>query len=310
MSATLEAPTVEVTEHVADEPAPDEARPPLSPRLAMARGVAVTLAVLALAMLLQLMVVSRIQHTTSQELLREEFRERLALGTAPVGPVDVFGETVASGSPVALLAVPSLGIDEVVAAGTDAEVLYGGPGHRIDTLLPGQIGTSVIYGRRSAYGGPFAEIHHLDVGDTIDATTGQGLFSFEVVSVRRDGDPPAPPLAAGRARITLVTADGLPFVPSGLITVDADLVGEPVVGERRVLGDGGLPDAERPLGTDRSDLWKLALWLQALLLASLAAIWGWHTWHRSKTWVVAAPVLIVVGLATAGEITHLLPNLL
>jgi sortase A len=141
-------------------------------------------------------------------------------------------------------------------------------------------------------------------------TTGQGVFEFQVLGVRRAGDPVPPPLAAGAARLSLVTADGTPFVPSGVVRVDADLVGAAVGGPRPALTADSLPASERPLGTDTSTLWALALWLQALTLVMVGAIWAWHRWGRPQAWIVFTPAVVLVGLGAAGELARLLPNLL
>jgi sortase A len=288
----------------------DVAVPPLSPGLQLARGVLVTVAVLLLAFLLQLVVVSRLQHSAAQQRAFEHFRGQLATGTAPVGPADQDGDVLAEGTPVAYLEIPEIGLEQVVLEGTTPSTLYDGPGHRVDSVLPGQIGVSRIMGRRAAYGGPFGDLAQLEAGDAITVTTGQGTFEYAVLGVRREGDPVPPPLAAGSSRLTLVTANGTPFVPSGVVLVDADIVGQAVVGAPRIVPAASLAPAELPMGADRSSLWRLAMWLQALLLVSIASVWSWHRWHRAKTWVVFVPVLAVVGLATAGELTRHLPNLL
>ncbi|MGV9648832.1 hypothetical protein [Streptomyces sp. NPDC003554] len=52
------------------------------------------------------------------------------------------------------------------------------------------------------------------------------------------------------------------------------------------------------------------MWLQALLLVSVAAVWAWHRWGRHQTWIVFAPLVAVLGLQVATRTTELLPNLL
>ena len=58
------------------------------------------------------------------------------------------------GEPVALLSIPRLGISQVVVEGTASGDTLAGPGHLRDTVLPGQVGTSVVYGRAATYGAP------------------------------------------------------------------------------------------------------------------------------------------------------------
>ena len=57
-------------------------------------------------------------------------------------------------------------------------------------------------------------------------------------------------------------------------------------------------------------MWALVMWLQALTLLCIGFVWSWHRWGRAQAWVVFVPVLVLVGLATAGEAVRLLPNLI
>lgn len=298
--------------HVREQPVSATQSPPpaLAPGLRFARAVLLTLVLLVAAFLVQITIVSRFQHSAEQQRAFESYRQQLAIGTAPAGPIGSSGEPLERGQGVARLEITSIGLDQIVVHGTDSATLFGGPGHRIDTVLPGQIGTSVVLGRRSAYGGPFSRLADLQPGDIVLATTGQGRFEYSVTGVRREGDPVPPPIDPLGGRLTLVTADGVAFVPSGVLRVDADLVGPGAAGSERLVTAAELPAADRAMAADRSDLWRLALWLQALLVVAVGAIWCWHRWHPVKVAVVATPVLALVGLAAAGELTRHLPNLL
>lgn len=284
--------------------------PPLSPRAQLARGVLVMVLALSGALLVQLLVLSHLQHRSSQAERFAEFRRELALGTAPSGPADEQGRQLVPGTAVAFLEIRSIGLKELVSEGTSSGVLANGAGHRRDTPFPGQLGTSVVMGRRAAYGGPFADITSLKKGDEITVTTGQGVFRYKVLGVRREGDPTPPPVAAGGARLVLVTAGGSSYLPSGVVRVDADLDGTPAIGARPLYTAATLPSADKPLAGDSGTIWALALWLQALTLLSVAAIWSWHRWGRAQTWVVFLPIILLVGLMTASEVTRLLPNLM
>lgn len=284
--------------------------PPLSPRAQLIRGVLVMVLVLSAALLFQLLVLSHLQHRSSQAERFAEFRRQLALGTAPAGPADEQGRQLAVGTPVAFLEIPSIGLEELIGEGTSSGALSKGAGHRRDTPLPGQAGTSVVMGRRAAYGGPFAEITSLKKGDEITVTTGQGVFRYKVLGVRREGDRTPPPVVAGGARLVLATAGGSSYLPEGVVRVDADIDGAPAVGARPIYNSATLPTADKPLAGDSGTIWALALWLQALTLLSVAAIWSWHRWGRAQTWVVFLPIILLVGLMTASEVTRLLPNLM
>ena len=284
--------------------------PPLSARLQLIRAILVLLTMISATMLIELVFVSSAQHSAAQRRTFDSFRADLARGVAPVGPTDSKDQALAIGTPVAYLEIPTVDLHEVVGEGTTPSALFNGPGHRRDTPLPGQIGSSVVFGRRAAFGGPFARIDELNKGDLIRVTTGQGVFNFRVLGVRHEGDPvPAAP-ASGKARLTLATATGTPFLPSGVVRVDADLDGDAVVGPARLFTAKGLPAEERVMAGDQRTLWALALWMQGLIVLSVGAVWAWHRWGRAQAWVVFLPPLMLVGLFASGEAARLLPNLL
>jgi hypothetical protein len=165
-------------------------------------------------------------------------------------------------------------------------------------------------GRRAGFGGPFARISSLKKRSLIKVTTGAGIFDYRIIDVRRSGEPAPPDLPSGAGRLVLVTAGGAPFVPSGLVLVDADLVLPGLGGSRPALNATTLPDSEKLMSVDLTTLWRLVLWLQALIALVLGAIYAWYRWDRAKTWIVFLPALMLVGLFTAGEVSRLLPNLL
>lgn len=280
---------------------------PLTAAQQVVRAVLILLAVATSSLVLQLVVVSPFQARAAQQKAFDRFRQQAAAGTAPLAAGDLKGK---KGQPVAFLEVPAIGLKQVIIEGTDAGDLFKGPGHRRDTPLPGQSGTSVLLGRRAAFGGPFAHLSELQKKDVVRVTTGAGVFEYRVVGVRRSGDPAPTELGSTAGRVALVTADGAPYVPAGVLIVDADLTVPGLGGKGPLLNASTLPNGEKLLGIDLSTLWRLILWLQVLLAAVLAVVFSWHRWHRAKTWVVFLPVLMLVGLFTAGEAARLLPNLL
>lgn len=284
--------------------------PPLSPRAQVVRGAMLMVLLLSLGLLLHLTLLSRLQHSAAQAEVFAELRSSLALGTAPTGPTDETGRQLKAGTAIAFLEAPTIGLREVVREGTAAGVLFDGPGHRRDTPFPGQVGTSVVMGRRASYGGPFDRLAELVKGDRIIVTTSQGTFEFEVLGARYEGDPAPAPVDRGSSRLVLATAAGTPFIPEGVLRVDADLVGQPVVGPAPLYSSSSLPSADAAMGSDYSTLWALALWIQGLGVLSVAVVVSWHRWGRPQTWIVFTPALTLVGLMAAGEATRLLPNLL
>jgi LPXTG-site transpeptidase (sortase) family protein len=298
-------PSAELDAGATDNGAP----PPRGPVRHVAAAAMVVLALISAGLVVHLVLLSGLHHRSAQQHAFDLFRYQLAQGTAPVGQTDRAGHLLQLGTPVALLEIPGLHVHEVVNEGTTGGVLMDGPGHRRDTPLPGQAGISVILGRAAAYGGPFKHLHELAPGDTIKVTTGQGVSTFTVIDKRGNGDPAPPAVASGKGRLVLITATGLPFVPGGVLRVDADLQTQAFPAPPNVIPSSVLPSSEEPLGIDTSTVWALVLWLEALVLVAVAIVWSWHRWGRHQTWIVLAPLAVLVSLYVVDEFMRLLPNL-
>lgn len=286
------------------------ALPRLTARQQVVRSVLVMVCALTFGLVLQLGFVSSLQHNASQGMRFKDLRGALANGVASAGVVDGNGVSISIGTPILYLQIPAIGVHEAVVEGTTSAALFGGPGHRRDSVLPGQVGTSIIMGRRTAFGGSFRRLPELKRGDAITATTAQGTFTFSVIGVRRAGDPLPTPLTASQSRLELMTAAGSWLMPSGVLYVDADLQGVPTGGPTPLHTEASLPRAERPMQGDNRTVWALVLWLQALLIAAVGAVWAFHRWGRAQAWLAMFPLLVLLGLAVAGEIARLLPNLM
>ena len=280
-------------------PAPRKPRPlpPLSdPRLA-ATVAAVTLVVLAGWFVLQTVALGALSQGRAQSVLHSALREQLEAQTAPTGAVE-------PGDPVALLRIPTLGLEQVVVEGTASSDLQAGPGHRRDSPLPGQRGVSTIYGKSFTWGAPFRSVGTLLPGDGIEVTTAQGKFVYRVVGVRRADDPL--PDTTPPARLTLVTADVSSFMPSGVLYVDAVLIGDPVVGAGRV---STVPASEAARGTDSSGLPLLAVGLGVLLATVLGVVRLHGTLPVRVLWTLGLPVVLAALWLTGTQTAQLLPNL-
>ncbi|MCX5400347.1 sortase [Streptomyces sp. NBC_00102] len=280
------------------------------PGLALTGAALCVLAAVLFGFAANLTVVGHLQHARDQQVAHDDLREQLALGTAPVGQQTFDGKSLEPGAPVALLRIPVLDLEEVVAEGTTSTVLMSGPGHRRDTPLPGQAGTSIVMGRQWGYGGPFGGLHNLPTGTRIDVTTGQAKVGYEVTGIRRAGDPLPAPLASGEGRLTLITATGGPYTPSGILRVDAKLVTPVQPSPPRVLRTGWIAEPEQALKGEDDSWLAVFLWTQALLVAALLTVAAYRVWGRWQTWACGAPLLAALGIADAGALTALLPNLL
>ncbi len=285
-------------------------RAPLSPRERLVRSSLAIVAALLLGFGANVVLLSHLQHSVAQQQLTNAFREQLAAGTAPVSEGTFDDVLLDDGAPLGLLSIPSIGVNEIIVEGTSATTMKAGPGHRRDTVLPGQAGTSVLMGRAAAYGGPFSRIQELAPGEKFTVITGQGTQHFEVIGVRYAGDPAPPAVTEGRSRLILETARGAAYIPSGIAYVDAELTGAAEERGARQTAFTTLDPEDLPMASDTSTVWALVFALQFLLVVEAAAIWAFTRIGARKTWIVFVPVTVLAGLFVANQVTILLPNLL
>ncbi len=280
--------------------------PPLPTSTAVAIWSVTALGLLALWVVLYALALSNVQEHRSQVQLYASLRESLSGATAPTGGV------IEPGTPVALLQSSQGGlVNSVVVEGTTPGDLMAGPGHLRSSVLPGQPGVSVLFGRATLFGGPFVAIPKLQTGDPITVTTAQGTFTYLVRDVRRSGDP-IPAFVVGSSRLVLVTAEGSGWhsgwAPDQTVYVDADLKGKPVAAP-----SGGLTavaSAELALQGDTSALFTLVFWLQGLLLIAIGVTWARTRWGTWQTWLVGLPLVLAALWGASETAVQLLPNLM
>ncbi|GHJ49224.1 sortase [Catellatospora sp. TT07R-123] len=281
-------------------------RPPL--RVLIGQILTLSAAVL-LGTAVALVLLGALRHQRTQTLAEGRLRLALAEGTAPVSQLAPDGAPLDPGTPVAVLVIPSIDLREVVFEGTAGQVLTDGPGHRRDTVLPGQAGVSVLMGRRAGYGGPFARVPDLRVDAEITVTTGQGVHRYVVTGVRHAGDPQPEPADPGTGTLILTTADGLPYFPDDVVRVDAKLTTPVMPTPGRAFGVSALPAGELAMAAG-DDVVPLVFWLQLLVALGCGVVYvrlrlgAWHAW------LVGVPTLAVAGLGAADAALSLLPNLL
>ncbi len=286
--------------------------PPLAPSrpeptgLALMRDGFAVLAVVALWVLVQLLLLSSTSQARAQYLLYGELRGALAAATAPTGGA------IDPGTPVALLTIPALGLNEVVVEGTASGDLRSGPGHRRDTVLPGQRGVALVYGRASTYGGPFRHLADLRVGDEVRTQTAQGPALYKVTGLRRAGDPLPAPVAADGGRLTLVSAEGTGRLavlsPHSVLYVDATLAGTaftPPPGR-----PAAVPASEIAMASDPGALPLLVLLLALVIALAAGVVVARRRFPGIVVWVVATPPVVALAWATTDVAVRLLPNLL
>jgi sortase A len=244
--------------------------------------------------------VSRLVANHDQFVLYDKLRYELGHGTAPtVGPI-------ANGAPLAALTIPAMHLTHlVVVEGSNSRDLMSGPGHEPGTVLPGQVGSSVILGRRETFGAPFHRLNTMRIGDLITVASGSGQLVYRVDETwRNDVAHLSPPVVS--SRIYLVTSDPA-WQPKRSLVVTAALVkGTP----------GTAPVSSAPAATDQAlsgdhgEGLSLLLWSQLALIGVLALLVGHGRVRRSVLWVGGLPFLLVVLFHIYPDLAALLPNTL
>ena len=276
--------------------------------------VGISQALLSLSMLLvwvlvYLFLLSGLEQGHAQSSLYSRLRTELAEGTAPSGA------PIAPGRPVALLSMPDIGVNRlVVVEGSGSSQLQDGPGHVLSTVLPGQQGVSSIAGRSLSFGAPFKRIAELGPGADITVTTGQGTFVYDVIGVRRKGDPVPAPVADGVGRLTLISTargSGVGGVQaSQQVYVDAELTEGAVPAGPVAAGETKADLHYLSAGADITTLALLALALQLLVLTLVGFAWAWSRWSHAAAWIAGAPCVLAALWLVSSIGSRLLPGLI
>jgi len=282
------------------EAAPPVPRPERSP-MAIVGRVAVALVLLGVLFAGYLVWASGLTEVRAQRLAFETFSELL-----PTGELDALNAPVPYGSPVALLVIPSIGLNQVVGEGTTGRELMNGPGHVPATPLPGEYGNAVVMGRAHSYGRPFAHLSSLKTGDEIQVTTGQGAFRYRVTRVALVAADDTSVYASGtQSSLTLVTS-GPALAPSQHLVVSALLEGAPIGVATRppaLLRDGDLGAGMDPYG-----ILGAVLWAAILAGGVWAGIRAYRRWPIRAAYIVAAPFLVFAAWQLFANLGSLLPG--
>lgn len=94
------------------------------------------------------------------------------------------------GQPIAKMYIPRLGADwsRVVVEGTAQVQLAQGPGHYLDTAMPGQDGNFAVAGHRVGRGSPFLDLDTMQPGDAIVVETAANWYVYRVLGDPATGD--------------------------------------------------------------------------------------------------------------------------
>jgi sortase A len=286
-----------------------------------------------------------IREAQAQNRLETEFEESLAafqesLETTTSEVTDPAAETTTTtipappapveGEGVAVIKIPDIGVEKVVVEGVQLSDLKRGPGHFPDTPMPGNPGNAAIAGHRTTYGAPFHNIDQLDPGDEIIVTTLQGEFRYEVLPQPTDEvDDTGRPVIAGNFivapsqievlddfgdnRLTL-TACHPKYSARQRIVVVAQLVEEPAPAPPTTVPTAadesatGEPETLNDLGGEGAAAAPAILWGLAAALIWLVAWLVGRSWRKWPTYLLGAPVFLVVLFIFFENFSRLLPS--
>jgi sortase A len=238
-------------------------------------------------------------------------------------PANDTADEVERGDAVAHIEIPRIDVDKYVVQGTGVPELRKGPGHYLDTPMPGEAGNAAIAGHRTTYGAPFGEIDQLEPGDSIFVTTLAGRFEYHVLGADRSqngGDPESGHFIVeptdvyvldnfGDNRLTLTachpkySARERIIVAAELVVPTADpgpttTVAPPTTGASTttapptVASEG--PDLDEGLGGEPGARIPAILW-GLLFFALLAGVWQAAVrWKRWPSYAIGALPLVLV----------------
>jgi LPXTG-site transpeptidase (sortase) family protein len=210
------------------------------------------------------------------------------------------------GAAIAVLQIPRLGTNLVIAEGDAPQQLRSGPGHRIGTPQPGDVGNSVIVAHRSGWGGPFADLGQLKTDDLVvvqtrggDGTPRNGVFKVVSIAPGAGGDDLVPFSSSTDRRLTLVAGTGGQFSNRRLVvTAVSGTVGK--------VHASSITNATTSSG---SALWNPEMLLVLLGIGGAITI-GLAIRRRYSTAVVVTVVTPLVALGLLGimlEIDNMVP---
>ena len=217
----------------------------------------------------------------------------------------VDGHLPPAGSAVAVLQIPSIGVDKVVVQGTSAANLMNGPGLMPGTSLPGSPGNSVIAGRRMTFGGPFGAIGSLKTNAKIRVVDGAGAFNYKVTSIHHVAIGQKDVVLPTRDnRLTLVTSD------SSVVTGGREVVRAKLVGRAVVVPDStvSVPSYDLGLSGDPAAGGLAAMWSFLTLVVLVGAAYA--AWRLRRPWLVylfSVPVVLMCGLFACESVARALP---
>ena len=209
------------------------------------------------------------------------------------------------GSPVAVLQIPKLSLQQVVLEGVAPGETASGPGHVPGTSGLGQPGNAAVVGRYSGYGAPFGHLDVLTAGDQIVVATTQGKSVYRVTGTDHHGLTPDTDYGkTGNDRLTLVTsASWWPLASQQATVVTAQLEGKPF----QPTVQNGKASAQDGRSGDPAAWPLLILAFGAFAAVAIGATYLYRRWRPVSTYVITGPALVGLAVLAATAIWRLLP---
>ena len=267
-------------------------------------------------------------HDRAQRSLRSEFARELAAPPAPEAPTSTpttVGTTtpppapLVEGKAAAVIAIPKIGLDEVVVEGVGVEDLKKGVGHYPDTKMPGETGNAALAGHRTTYGAPFNKLDDLVAGDAITVTTRAGTFRYDVMEKRIVTPDEVSVLDdTPDSRLTLTTCHPMYSAAERLIII-AQLVGPPIDAPVAPVDSPAtttpprtreLAAGQEPAGLSGAGAANRPAIAWGILAGSVwLAAWAIGRWtgRRWTAYIVGAPIFFVVLFVFFENVARLLP---
>ncbi|MDP9073758.1 MAG: sortase [Actinomycetota bacterium] len=211
------------------------------------------------------------------------------------------------GTPVAILEIGAIKLQQAVIEGGYAAQTRRGPGHIAGTAGLGQPGNSVVVGRAHAFGGSFGAIGRLRPGDQILVTTTQGQSVYRVTNVRHSslGSVDGTYGPSRDNRLTLVTSGStLPWNSTDATVVVATIEGLPfpptLQNGRGSSGLGVHGD------TDADASVVLAMFAFAVTISASIALY--RRVHPATAYLLSIGPLMATAIIAGETLTRLLPG--
>ena len=145
--------------------------------------VLVTIGLLTLSFAAYQLWGTGVYEAKAQDSLKQDFAKGLKTTTTTNGDPSAPESKplpIPSGDAIAIISIPSIGVEHAVVQGVRRADLRKGPGHYPNTPLPGELGNSAIAGHRTTYGAPFGRLDELRPGNLIQIRTPTGEYRYSV----------------------------------------------------------------------------------------------------------------------------------